>query len=299
MEKESALAKLIETIGKAIGVLYEPTHIRRMAKAKADEIKIIGDAMQKDIFLPTNYDDGKIFINTEDFNGLVERSSKRFVFQEISKQASIDSVINKAAELIDENTFFSSEPVDVGWTNTFFDSITNVSDSNLQQIWAQILASEVIHPGQTSLRTLEIVRRLSYKEVKLFDKLSEYVLFIEDTDNNVFDYFIPHDNSIFKLFDISVVDFIRLEDAGLLANSANIIEEFFLDINSEKEIYAGNDEVVMVLTNNTRNPILIKKNIYLLSEAGREVYSTIYRDKVHTDKNDYYKAVEDYFLGAK
>ena len=39
------LAKLLETVSCGIGKLYEPTHIKRIAKAKAEEIKIISDAV--------------------------------------------------------------------------------------------------------------------------------------------------------------------------------------------------------------------------------------------------------------
>lgn len=50
--------KLVETVASGIGKVYEPTHIRRMAKAKADEIQIISDSINKNIALPVRYEAG-------------------------------------------------------------------------------------------------------------------------------------------------------------------------------------------------------------------------------------------------
>ena len=39
------LTKLIETVSTGMGMLYEPIHLKRRAKAKAEEIKLISDAI--------------------------------------------------------------------------------------------------------------------------------------------------------------------------------------------------------------------------------------------------------------
>jgi hypothetical protein len=38
------LTKLLDVIEKGVGKIYEPTHLRRMALAKADEIKLLEQA---------------------------------------------------------------------------------------------------------------------------------------------------------------------------------------------------------------------------------------------------------------
>lgn len=293
--KDSAIAKLIETVARGTGVLYEPTHIRRMAKAKADEIRIIGKAMEESLNLPVKYENGNINISTEDYNGLVERTSQRLIVQEMVKQVNIDTVISMASKVMDSVSVVSSKPVDLAWSSMLFNSIGYINDPMLQELWAEILASEVIKPGQTSRRTLEVVRRLSVEEAVIFEKVAEYVIYMEDVKNGVVDYFIPQDDSVLETVGISSVDMIRLEDAGLIANSVNVVENFTLRKCDKKEIYAGNDEIVVTVINNDKKDRSFRKNIYLLSEAGREVYNVVHRRKVDTGKSDYYKAVEKYF----
>ena len=43
-ELSKPITKLIETVNSGIWTLYEPTYIRKNAKAKADEMKIIAKA---------------------------------------------------------------------------------------------------------------------------------------------------------------------------------------------------------------------------------------------------------------
>lgn len=39
------LTKFVEVVSQGIGTLYEPTHIKRMAKSRAKEIKTISSAI--------------------------------------------------------------------------------------------------------------------------------------------------------------------------------------------------------------------------------------------------------------
>ena len=91
------LQKLVETVAIGIGKVYEPTHIRQMAKAKADEIQIISDSVNKNIALPIHYEDGSICITAEDANELARRAQNRALYQEMKKQQNIESVIGKAS----------------------------------------------------------------------------------------------------------------------------------------------------------------------------------------------------------
>ena len=59
------LTKLIETISIGIGKLYEPMHIKRMAKAKAFEIQTICDSISKTDCLPVKYSDGQLLLMGE------------------------------------------------------------------------------------------------------------------------------------------------------------------------------------------------------------------------------------------
>lgn len=60
------LTKLIETVSSGIGKLYEPVHIKRMAKARATEIQLIGDSIIEADLLPVQYNNGAINIDGGD-----------------------------------------------------------------------------------------------------------------------------------------------------------------------------------------------------------------------------------------
>ena len=54
------VTKLIECVSAGVGKFYEPIHVKRMAKAKKQEIEIIGEAITNNINLPTEYQNGNI-----------------------------------------------------------------------------------------------------------------------------------------------------------------------------------------------------------------------------------------------
>ena len=58
--------KLIDAVAGAIGKAYEPRHIRKMADAKAYEIKTISDELRNNADLPIVYDaSGELFWTLE------------------------------------------------------------------------------------------------------------------------------------------------------------------------------------------------------------------------------------------
>lgn len=289
------ITKLIETIGNAIGWFFNPIQRKRDRIADVKTIRAISEVARENLDIPIKYEKNGIRIDTSEYSGIIERSAQRQIYQEFVKEINIEMIAEKAAKKLEKIRVVSKKPVDVGWTNMLLDSIGYTNDPMLQELWAEILASEVIKPGQTSRRTLEVVRRLSVEEAVIFEKVAEYVIYMEDVKNGVVDYFIPQDDSVLETVGISSVDMIRLEDAGLIANSVNVVENFTLRKCDKKEIYAGNDEIVVIVVNNDKKDRTFRKNIYLLSEAGREVYNVVHRRKVDTGKSDYYKAVENYF----
>lgn len=117
------LTKLVESISCGIGKIYEPMHIKRMAKAKAKEIETIGEAITKNLNLPTMYDEGKISIDSTSAEELIKRTGNRLSYQEIRKQQNIESVIIGAYNQIKSEEKVSAEPVNEDWLFRFFDLV--------------------------------------------------------------------------------------------------------------------------------------------------------------------------------
>ena len=167
----------------------------------------------------------------------------------------------------------------------------------LQELWAKLLAAEIEMPGQTSMRTLEIIRAMSPEEVRLFDKLSEYILNMEDDKHGVVDYFLFLIPSFFQYSGVIFPDILKLVDARILMNTGNDVSVGAnLEKGKTKNVYAG-DEIAFVLKNETDGIIEAFRPAVLLTEAGREIYVLLYK---HIHKNDrkeeYFDSCKDYFL---
>ncbi|RJR38742.1 MAG: DUF2806 domain-containing protein [Deltaproteobacteria bacterium] len=159
------LSKLVDAVSQGLGTLYEPTKIRRKAKALADAslIKAEGDIKKKE---------------------LLRRAANRLAFQEISRQENIEHIIEIAAENLPDTV--SEEPVDRDWISRFFDECKDVSHEDLQKLWARILANEVAIPKSCSRKTLSILKDISSNDAHIFNIFCS-LLWLHDDD-----YFFPY-----------------------------------------------------------------------------------------------------------
>lgn len=115
----SPAEKLIEAVSGAIGKAYEPRHIRKMADAKAYELKIISDAVRNNCDVPIVYDSTGVSIDTSDFEEIAKRASSRLAYQEITKQQNIEAVADNAYQELQGADSVSSDPVDPDWMFRF------------------------------------------------------------------------------------------------------------------------------------------------------------------------------------
>lgn len=266
------LTKLVETVGCGIGKIYEPWHIERMAKAKAKEIEFISGAISDNINLPVSYDDGTISISIKDANDLVIRARNRFLFQEMKKQQNIESVVSNAyAELKDVESV-SDTPVEEDWVSEFFDCVANVSAAQMQILWGKLLAGEVKYPGSYSLRTLNVLKRLTQKEASVFTEIVPYILKCKgDQEGTCIDYFLMNnmDNALLPKYGIPFVKIMLLSDAGILSNN-NFIN-IGLEIGSHQiEAISGVRKSIQI--NNISNEVIhVRHSAFLLTEAGKEL----------------------------
>ncbi len=157
---------LIKKICDAIWVLYEPTHIERMAKAeaKAEQIKELS----------------RIETGT-----LKYRAIQRFMSEETGKQQNIENIIEEAIPLLNEGA--QPENLEKDWISNFFDKSKLTSDEEMRKLWSSILAGEANNPWKFSKRTVNFVADLDKKDAELFTKLCGYIFQIGDFLPLIFD----------------------------------------------------------------------------------------------------------------
>ena len=141
---------LIKKVSDAVGGIARPSQIRRVANAEADAKVILAEA------------DIKI---TE----LQQRAARRFIEEETKNQTNIESIAYQAIPHLNED----SEPdkIEDDFLRNFFDKCRIVSDEQMQDIWARILAGEANVPGTFSRKTVNILADMDKSDAELFTTL--------------------------------------------------------------------------------------------------------------------------------
>ena len=102
---------LIEKISDAVGTLWEPRQIRRVAQAKADAAMTLAE---REI----------------EIDEVQRRAARRFVEEETRKQQNMESIVDKAIQ--DVGSDAPTEEVEDDWIANFFDKCRSVSDDDMQ-----------------------------------------------------------------------------------------------------------------------------------------------------------------------
>ncbi|RKU31514.1 hypothetical protein C6497_01580 [Candidatus Poribacteria bacterium] len=153
---------LIDKIGDATGILYEPTRIKRRAKAEAKAAMIQAEA--------------KIEITD-----LQQRAVRRWIEEEVQRQESIENIITKSFNKLNEDA--DPNAIEDDWIIKFFDKCRLVTDDNVQDLWASILAGEANSAGSYSPKTLTTLADMNQKDLILFNTFcSLCVVYLENPD---------------------------------------------------------------------------------------------------------------------
>lgn len=247
-----AIKKLIEVVSSGIGTLYRPRQIRKEADAEAYAIKVIEKAKAE-----AAAEKRMIEIETD------EQIARRLVAKENRRQENIDCIVEKAAQNLLEEGAISDKPVDVDWATRFFDIVQDVSTEQMKSVWAKILAKEIVRPSSFSLRTLDVLRNISYEEAELFTVISPLV-FVQDQIS-----FIFNDK---KKFGLIYYNLTKQKEAGLLQSgdgaSYTIIASKQVSQVTFRSV-CGNKYIELTTDPNTKDIVV---PIFLLTQAGRELY---------------------------
>jgi hypothetical protein len=259
------VTKLVETVAHGIGVLYEPYRIRRQAEAEAEAIEIKAEA-----------EAGALVIRAKSeikVRELAARAGERIAFRELRRQENIERITAKALPLLPNEV--AEQPVDPDWTAHFFENCQDISDEQIQQLWARILAGEVSAPGTFSLRTLGIVKMLTKEDAGLFTRFCTYVW---QTSEKLEAILYPPHNRRFAGEEYDVL--LRLQWMGLLICQPKML----LKVGAPAEFTYWGTRYTL---SHAEPTFVIRVGDAALTEAGRELTSVsgaipdpVYRDKV-------------------
>lgn len=186
-----AATVLIEKICEAVGEIFKPWQIERVAKAEAKAQVILSTA---DIKVQ------KAHI----------RALRRLIQEETRKQLNIENITAKAIPQLSATA--NPENVDNDWIMHFFDKCKIISDEEMQKLWAKILAGEANAPGSYSKRTIEVISLMSKKEANTFESLCKFSWKIGLNHPLIFDC----RDTIYKEEGIDFPSLTHLDNIGLI-----------------------------------------------------------------------------------
>ena len=161
---------LINKISDATGVFYEPTRIRRKAEAESDAAITSAKA-----------EAAVDIINAEseiEIADLHQRTVQRRIKEDMRDQKNMEAIIAQAVPDVNEDA--QPDSMEDDWIANFFDKCRLVSDSDMQSLWARVLAGEANAPSTYSKRTVNLLSDLDRSDAELFTKLCGFGWMIEN-----------------------------------------------------------------------------------------------------------------------
>ena len=149
----AAAKTLIERISIGCGTYFEPHKIIRKAKAEAEADKV--KALSK-----------------IEIKGIEERALHRLIHEEKRKQENIEAITSQAIEYLPAD----AEPQNINedWVTRFLEKCKTISDKEMQDLWAKVLAGEAKKTGAYSKRTLEILYNLDKDDANFFTNVCRF-----------------------------------------------------------------------------------------------------------------------------
>jgi hypothetical protein len=159
---------LIEKISDAVGGIFRPYQIRRVAQADAEAARVQA-------------------VTQIEITDLDRRAIRRRLAEEAIKQQNIEEITQKALPCLDERA--RPEDVENDWFANFFDKCRLISDEQMQELWARVLAGEANAPGKFSKRTVNLLASFDKSDAELFRSLCAFCWFVNGViESLVFDY---------------------------------------------------------------------------------------------------------------
>lgn len=237
---------------------------------KNEDIKIIEDLKKKEFEKVTQelLDSGRMsyveFYKTKNFLKIAQQADEMMANQKQDEDAEED---NKC-----KNNF------SFDWLMRFFDAVGNISDKDLQQLWAKVLAGEIAEPKTCSLRTLDMIRNMSSEEAEIFSHLCKYVMrsgnsyyidsigFMSDEEgtNRCKAYIEKQGLS----YEGSIVP---LVEAGAFSTDHDLAIYLHKDI----ALAMYNKKITGMVMKYGEEPSLFQRDAYWLTASGRELFHTI------------------------
>lgn len=192
-----------------------------------------------------------------------EQVANYMLAREKRKMNNTISVVDLAQTQFAEGEQASDEPVNPDWLNRFFSIVEDVSDKDMQQLWARILAGEVKRPKSYSLRTLELLKNISPQEAEVINLASGYLL------DNI--HLCAND-----LLGADVMVCSKMDELGIICGE-QMAYKYFIYPNERRNIVIGNTYCLRIHPN---EQLQVPIRCYHITTVGKEIFSLANTDNI-------------------
>jgi len=234
---------LIEKISDAVGGIFKPYQIVRVAKAEAEAERIRAESQVQ-------------------ITDLHRRAMHRFFEEEAKRQLNIEAITQKALPLLEEKS--SPENVEDDWITNFFEKSRIISDEEMQQLWSRVLAGEANKPGTFSKRTVNMLADLDKRDAELFTHLCGFAWVI----GNIVPFVFNVQAELYSRSGINFDSLGHLETLGLVQFN-NLVGFVRLGLPKKATLFYYGRPVELTFPNDAENRLSLGK--VLLTHAGHEL----------------------------
>ena len=262
---------LIEKISNAVGGPFEPWQIKRTAKAKAvaEITKAEGEAKVAMIKKQSDIETIELY----------RRAMYRRIEEDAQHQKNMEEITIQSLPHLKESA--KPELMENDWITNYFGKSRMVSDSEMQALWALVLAGEANTPGTYSKRTVNCVSELDKADAELFSNLCNFGWVI---GANFMPLVFEVQAEIYNKYGINFTALSDLESIGLIRFDGSA--GFRLTEIPKSVSYFGKP----LHLNMSRNFDNLPVGVVLLTRIGRELAPICKRESV----NGFYEYVKNW-----
>lgn len=236
---------LIEKVSEAIGGIFKPWQIRRVAEAEADAEHIRATA--------------EIEITKQQ-----RRALTRLIAEEAKKQNNIEKITAMALPEIKAGA--KPQEMEDDWITNFFDKCRLITNEEMQILWSRVLAGEANAPGKFSKRTVNFLGSLDKSDALLFQALCCFSWYI----GGVYPIIYDTKAGIYKEKGIDFATIKHLDEIGLLSFD-NLSGYKLLGLRKKITVFYFGKPVELEFEKESDNELDI--GIVILSKVGQELSS--------------------------
>ena len=252
---------LIEKCSDAVGGLFAPWQIRRLAKAEGKAIEILA---QSEANAEVTRAQGHIKAAT-----LSERAKRRSEIEEATHQSNMEMTLARAILHLDDDSA-APEKMEKDWISNFFDKARIVSDDDMQVLWAKILAGEANAPGTFSRKTVNVMADLGKDDAEGFAELCRFVMHVgRKTALIVYDC----RDEIYTQNNIDADTLIRLNELDLITDGTSVFLPALTGFSSKVAAIYGDVRYGLRLPKESDNRLRIGE--WSFTRTGRELSTLV------------------------